>query len=88
MEYANAALDLCPAADGFILQGPVSDREYIEAAYKAANQSMNASLDHTSQYVRSEAAKEMYMPRHLLPPEYQAGGPITVHRWHSLTSPM
>lgn len=77
-----------PQIAGYILQAPVSDREYIEMCYHDQNMDLAKSLEYTLDNIRrsgEEAAKEQYMPKTLLPAEYRTA-PITVYRWHSLTT--
>jgi hypothetical protein len=77
-----------PQVAGYILQAPVSDREYIEMCYGDQNMDFAKSLAYTLDIVRRSgemAAKEEYMPRALLPSEYRTA-PVTVYRWHHLTT--
>lgn len=77
-----------PQVAGYILQAPVSDREYIETCYRDQNMDFAKSLGYTLEIIQrlgEDAAKEEYMPKALLPSEYRTG-PITVYRWHHLTT--
>ncbi|KAK4212906.1 hypothetical protein QBC37DRAFT_317252 [Rhypophila decipiens] len=70
-----------PEVDGVILQGPVSDREFI--AMTMGLEEMERSRDVAWRMIEGDRAKE-YMPRDRLPADMR-DTPVTAYRFHSLT---
>ncbi|KAK0621384.1 duf1749 domain-containing protein [Bombardia bombarda] len=68
--------------DGFILQGPVSDRESTALLMDKAE--MDESVAHAAKMI-AEGREDEFMPPDLLPVEYSTN-PITAYRWHSLAA--
>jgi len=84
MEYVTQKREELPRVDGIILQGPVSDREGTVALMKEDGRDFQESLAYATRMVEEGRGGEEYMPRRLLPAEYN--NPITAYRWHSLIS--
>jgi hypothetical protein len=70
--------------NGYILQGPVSDRESTAALLKKQNRDYEASLAYATRLVEEGKGKDEYMPKNLLPEGYNT--PVNAYRWHSLIS--
>ncbi|KAK3504674.1 hypothetical protein B0T13DRAFT_12949 [Neurospora crassa] len=75
--------------DGFILQGPVSDREAILAVFEEESPGKGqARMDLSVQVAKkmiSEGTAQDCMPREWLPKEFWAS-PVSAYRWFSLAS--
>lgn len=81
MEYANYEKHNNTPVDGFILQGPVSDREGIAPLMDSAK--LNDGLAFAARLI-DEGKGETVMPRDMLPEMFST--PITAYRWHSLAA--
>lgn len=82
MEYTDYHKHGSEPVDGFILQGPVSDREAfgglmtqdrLQESLRVATDMITKGLEHA------------VMPREKLPAEFAT--PVTAYRWHSLLAP-
>lgn len=75
--------------DGFILQGPVSDREAILAVFEEESPGKGqARMDLSVQVAKkmiNEGTAQDCMPREWLPKEFWAS-PVSAYRWFSLAS--
>lgn len=71
-----------PPVDGYILQGPTSDRE--TASLLMTLEQYNTSLTHAIELI-AKGEEKTFMPSSLLPTVFE-GIPITAYRWHSLVS--
>lgn len=78
MEYSKLEEDV---VDGFILQGPVSDRESIVDFVKPED--MKKGLDLAAQMIAEGKGGEI-LPADYVPSIFNT--PITAYRWHSLTT--
>ncbi|KAK3942994.1 hypothetical protein QBC46DRAFT_53720 [Diplogelasinospora grovesii] len=106
MEYAKRSSDpaaaadsgilLIPAVDGFILQGPVSDREALGMMAKGGRlpenevqewqQKLETSLRFAKDKIdKGEGGQDIIMPRAMLPRDTFTT-PITAYRWWSLAA--
>ncbi|KAK3391931.1 hypothetical protein B0T20DRAFT_422594 [Sordaria brevicollis] len=90
MHYATHGVELgLEEVDGFILQGPVSDREAILAVFEEESPGKGqARLDlsvNVAKRLISEGTAHDCMPREWLPKEFWAS-PISAYRWCSLAS--
>ena len=81
MEYSDYEKHGSSPVDGFILQGPVSDREGLAPIMGA--EKMQESVAHAAQLIK-EGKGESIMPREALSSILPS--PITAYRWHSLAS--
>lgn len=77
MEYATEKDD---PVDGFILQGPVSDREGVADLVDAPT--LKESIDHAADLIAQGRGDEMLRPEQVA----HMYDPITAYRWHSLVS--
>lgn len=82
MEYVNYEKHNSEPVDGFILQGPVSDREALEA--EAGDYRLNQAIEHTKKMV-AEGNGNDYMPEALVP-DMLAGTPMSASRFLSLAA--
>lgn len=78
MEYTKHKED---PVDGFIMQGPASDRESIEDFVKPAW--LKESLEHAEKLISAGKETEA-MPKDLVPSFFST--PMTAYRWHSLAA--
>ncbi|KAL1882779.1 hypothetical protein VTK73DRAFT_904 [Phialemonium thermophilum] len=81
MEYSNYEKYRNAPVDGFILQGPVSDRQALAKEMDATK--IQQGLAFAAKLVE-EGRGDQIMPRDLLPRSFTT--PITAYRWHSLLS--
>jgi hypothetical protein len=73
--------------DGFILQGPVSDREAIGLATGGEEEKMRVvreSVEVAEGMVKNGKGEEV-LGREVLPEEWR-GSPVTAYRWWSLAA--
>lgn len=81
MEYTDYAKHRSEPVDGFILQGPVSDREAFGALMPRGE--MDESLRIAGAMIAAGNA-DAIMPRDKVPASFDT--PITAYRWRSLLS--
>ncbi len=82
MAYANYGRYGNHRVDGFILQGPVSDREAITPTME--KKALDESVAYAAQLL-AEGRGDEIMPREKLPGEFR-GSPVSAYRWHSLAA--
>ncbi|KAG6000047.1 hypothetical protein E4U43_001726 [Claviceps pusilla] len=79
MEYANYVKHCNPPVDGFIMQGPVSDREAMNEIFP----SHQDTLDLADEWIAQGRAHDC-LPRDKVPQDL--GAPITAYRFRSLVA--
>jgi hypothetical protein len=79
--YADYVKHENEPVDGFVLLGPVSDREGLALIMEPSQ--MNASLAYASRLI-AQGKKDAIMPKEMMP--YDWTSPVTAYRWHSLAS--
>ncbi|CAI4218814.1 unnamed protein product [Parascedosporium putredinis] len=85
MEYVNSGAQDSQPVDGFVLQGPVSDRQSIELLGQMfPDHDFADTLACAEQYI-AEGRKNDCLPTAKLPPIF-AGDPISAYRYHSLAT--
>jgi hypothetical protein len=81
VEYANYVKHENLPVDGFVLLGPVSDREGL--ALMMEPKDMNAALAYAKRLI-GQGKKDAIMPQEMMPSVYNT--PISAYRWHSMAS--
>ncbi|PKS12673.1 hypothetical protein jhhlp_000881 [Lomentospora prolificans] len=85
MEYVNSGKQDDEPVDGFVLQGPVSDRQSIEQLRSMfPDHDFADTLSCAKEYI-ADGRKDDCLPRAKLPPIF-AGDPISAYRYHSLAT--
>lgn len=82
VEYTNYAKHKNEAVDGFILQGPVSDREAVSLVTRP--EEVEASLA-TARGMIQAGKEDDIMPREQVAHIFRS--PMTAYRWNSLLCP-
>lgn len=82
MEYVNYARNGSEPVEGFILQGPVSDREALEA--EAGDYKLNQAIEHTKAMVADGSGADC-MPEALVP-DMLSGTPVSASRFLALAT--
>lgn len=77
MEYAKRTED---PVDGFILQGPASDRQAIEGLLEP--EELQESIELAAQMIAEDRGEEIMTPEQV----YHIYNPVSAYRWHSLVS--
>ncbi|ROT42801.1 dolichol-phosphate mannosyltransferase [Sodiomyces alkalinus F11] len=77
MEYAKRTDD---PVDGFILQGPVSDRQAVEGLLEP--EELQESIELAAEMIAEDRGEEMMTPEQV----YHIYKPVTAYRWHSLVA--
>lgn len=83
MEYADYAKHNAEPVDGFVLQGPVSDRDAL-VPLEMTQAELDEGLAVATEMIEAGRAEEL-MPRDKLPKCYWT--PMTAYRLHSLAAP-
>jgi hypothetical protein len=81
MEYTNREKYGSPEVDGYILVGPVSDRE--AASIFMTPEDLNKTVLLAREMIDNGCDQEI-MPAATIPPIFNS--PITAYRWHSLAA--
>ncbi|KAL2752611.1 hypothetical protein ACRALDRAFT_2112623 [Sodiomyces alcalophilus JCM 7366] len=75
MEYTKRTDD---PVDGFILQGPASDRQAVEALLEP--EELQESIEVAAEMIAEDRGEEMMTPEQV----YNIYNPVTAYRWHAL----